>query len=157
MSEPNPNVSKLESAKTAFVKSTSLLAEVDSGYTPQEGLFTAAQQVAHVAQTVDWFIEGAFEREGGCSSDFESAERAVREVESLGKAREWLDRAFAKAVKVIATKTEEDLAVPFGDEIMGDLPKGALVGGIVDHTAHHRGALTVYARLLGKTPPMPYM
>lgn len=24
------------------------------------------------------------------------------------------------------------------------------------HTAHHRGALTVYARALGKTPAMPY-
>jgi uncharacterized damage-inducible protein DinB len=26
----------------------------------------------------------------------------------------------------------------------------------VEHTAHHRGALTVYSRLLGKVPPMPY-
>ncbi len=25
------------------------------------------------------------------------------------------------------------------------------------HTAHHRGALAVYARLLGKVPAMPYM
>ena len=25
------------------------------------------------------------------------------------------------------------------------------------HTAHHRGALTVYSRMLGKVPPMPYM
>ena len=26
----------------------------------------------------------------------------------------------------------------------------------VAHTAHHRGALTVYSRQLGKVPPMPY-
>ena len=40
---------------------------------------------------------------------------------------------------------------------MGGLPRSAIFGAITDHTAHHRGALTVYARLLGKTPPMPYM
>jgi uncharacterized damage-inducible protein DinB len=27
---------------------------------------------------------------------------------------------------------------------------------MVEHTAHHRGALTVYSRKLGKVPPMPY-
>ena len=39
---------------------------------------------------------------------------------------------------------------------MGGVPRAAILSGITDHTAHHRGALTVYARLLGKTPPMPY-
>jgi len=28
---------------------------------------------------------------------------------------------------------------------------------MVEHTAHHRGALTVYSRVLGKVPAMPYM
>jgi uncharacterized damage-inducible protein DinB len=40
---------------------------------------------------------------------------------------------------------------------MGGLPKKSIFGGITDHTAHHRGALTVYARLKGIVPPMPYM
>ena len=38
-----------------------------------------------------------------------------------------------------------------------EAPKGAAAQGLVDHTAHHRGALAVYARLVGKTPSMPYM
>ena len=33
----------------------------------------------------------------------------------------------------------------------------AIFSGITDHTAHHRGALTVYARVQGIVPPMPYM
>ena len=41
--------------------------------------------------------------------------------------------------------------------IMGGLPRLAVFGALTDHTAHHRGALSVYARLLGKVPPMPYM
>ena len=40
---------------------------------------------------------------------------------------------------------------------MGGQPVSDVFWGLVDHTAHHRGALTVYARLLGKVPPMPYM
>ena len=43
------------------------------------------------------------------------------------------------------------------DGIMGGAPRMAIVGGIIDHTAHHRGALSVYARLRGKAPAMPYM
>jgi len=41
--------------------------------------------------------------------------------------------------------------------VLGGAPRIAIVSGITDHTAHHRGALTVYARLSGKVPPMPYM
>jgi uncharacterized damage-inducible protein DinB len=40
---------------------------------------------------------------------------------------------------------------------MGGLPKHAIWTAVLDHTAHHRGALTVYSRLLGKVPAMPYM
>ena len=39
---------------------------------------------------------------------------------------------------------------------MGGQPIGDIVWSIVEHTAHHRGALTVYSRLLGKVPIMPY-
>jgi len=41
------------------------------------------------------------------------------------------------------------------DSVFG-APRAAVVSGIADHTAHHRGALSVYARLIGKEPPMPY-
>jgi uncharacterized damage-inducible protein DinB len=40
---------------------------------------------------------------------------------------------------------------------MGGVPRFAITNALTDHTAHHRGALTVYARLLGLVPPMPYM
>jgi uncharacterized damage-inducible protein DinB len=40
---------------------------------------------------------------------------------------------------------------------MGGLSRMAIFSAITDHTAHHRGALTVYARLNKLVPPMPYM
>jgi hypothetical protein len=39
---------------------------------------------------------------------------------------------------------------------MGGAPRASIIDGLTDHTAHHRGSLAVYARLRGKTPPMPY-
>ena len=45
---------------------------------------------------------------------------------------------------------------PITGEIMKGAPKMAVIGGITDHSAHHRGALSVYARLLDRIPMMPY-
>lgn len=79
-------------------------------------------------------------------------------MRSLSEARQRLERAFAAGRASIASHTREEweALLPPGP-IMGGMPRFAILGAIRDHTAHHRGALTVYARLLGKAPPMPYM
>jgi hypothetical protein len=40
------------------------LIDARSNVAPAEGMLTTAQQVAHVAHTIDWFFEGAFRAEG---------------------------------------------------------------------------------------------
>ncbi|MBL0157610.1 MAG: DinB family protein [Bryobacterales bacterium] len=140
-----------------FDRSTGPLTEGDSNYAPKEGLFTVAQVVAHVAQTVDWFIAGAFAAEG-FSMDFEGMDKQVRAVTSLDHARQWFARSIAKAKTAVEEKPESEWFAPLPPgPIMGGLPRAAVLGACTDHTAHHRGALTVYTRLLGKVPPMPYM
>jgi uncharacterized damage-inducible protein DinB len=120
-------------------------------------MMTAAQQVAHAAHTVDWFIEGAFRPEG-FSMDFEAHAKQVAAVTSLAAARQWFDRAIAAAKAKVGGSSDADLLVPLPPgPIMGGAPRIAIVSAISDHTAHHRGALTVYARLKGVVPPMPYM
>ena len=39
---------------------------------------------------------------------------------------------------------------------MRGVSRTAIVVPIVDHTGHHRRALTVYTRLLGRVPKMMY-
>jgi len=39
---------------------------------------------------------------------------------------------------------------------MGVQPASDIVWAMVEHTAHHRGALAVDSRQLGKVPVMPY-
>ena len=83
------SLAELNVALEFFNRSTGSLTEDDSTYTPVDGVFTTAQQVAHAAQTIDWFINGAFEPKG-FDMDFEAHERKVRGVTSLSDARIWL-------------------------------------------------------------------
>jgi uncharacterized damage-inducible protein DinB len=153
---PETLVAQLNAAKQYFDKSTACLDENDSGFAPSEEMFTVAQQVAHTAQTVDWFIEGAFGT--GFNMDFEGLDAKARKTTSLQAARDWLEKSFKTLTDLIASKTMEELTEPIPDgPIMAGLPRMTIVSGLVEHTSHHRGALSVYARLLGKVPAMPYM
>ena len=150
-------LTELNAAQEYFDRSTRSLTEADSAFTPAEGIFTAAQQVAHAAQTIDWFIEGAFRAEG-FTMNFEEHEQKVRAVASLSEARAWFAKAVSDAKRAVESASDEDWAAPLPEgPVMGGLPRAAIFDAITDHTAHHRGALTIYARLCGKTPPMPYM
>lgn len=150
-------LAELNAAQEYFDRSTRNLEESDSAFTPSEGVFTAAQQVAHAAQTIDWFMEGAFRPEG-FTMDFEDHERRVRAVGTLSEARTWFAKAVSNAKNIVESTDDAEWSKPLpAGPVMGGMPREAIFGAIVDHTAHHRGALTVYARLCGKTPPMPYM
>ncbi|WP_419942467.1 DinB family protein [Candidatus Palauibacter sp.] len=138
-----------------FKKTLETFDEDDSGFAPQPGLFTVAGHVAHAAGTVDWFVDGVFGE--GWDMDFEGHLQEAHATTSLADGMTWLDHAYERAIEVIGSASDDELNEPIGDpRIMAGQPRGAIVNGITDHTAHHRGALTVYARLLGKVPVMPY-
>ena len=157
-SKPQPYdfANQMLASKEFFERSTRVLDEADSEFRPKEGMMTVAQQVAHTAQTLDWFIEGASRREG-FDLDFEKHAKALAGVTSLAAARQMLETAYANAVHFIRSRGPEDLAQPLSPgPVMGGQPISDIVWSMIEHTAHHRGALTVYSRLLGKVPPMPY-
>jgi uncharacterized damage-inducible protein DinB len=147
---------QLLASKDFFERSTRVLDEADSGFRPREGMMTVAQQVAHTAHTLDWFIEGV-SRPEGFNLDFEKLAKVLDGVTSLAAARQMLETAFANSVQFLRSRSAQDLSQPLPPgPIMGGQPISDIVWAMVEHTAHHRGALTVYSRLLGKVPPMPY-
>jgi len=82
---------------------------------------------------------------------------ALESATSLAAARQSLETAYANAIGFLRSHSAEDLAGPLPPgPVMGGQPTSEIVWAMVEHTAHHRGALTVYSRLLGKVPPMPY-
>jgi len=157
MSLAEQALADLESAHEFFNRSTRNLTEAHSTFAPAEGTMTVAQQVAHVAQTFDWFVEGAFRPEG-FDQNWEEQAKILKGYTSLATARAWFERAIAAAKDRVASLSDAELLVPLPEgPIMGGAPRIAIFGALTDHTAHHRGALTVYARLNGVVPPMPYM
>ena len=148
---------QLAALKEYFDRSTRVLEEKDSNYAPVKGMLTAAQQMAHAAQTVQWFVDGAFAA-SSFDMDFERMDKEVHAVTSVAAARAWMDRACDKAKSAIESHSDSDWGAQLPpNPIMGEVPRFVIFFAITDHTAHHRGALTVYSRQLGYVPPMPYM
>jgi uncharacterized damage-inducible protein DinB len=152
----NAQVRLLKQSLQYFSRTCSVFKEEDARYAPMPGQFSVAQHVAHVAQTIDWFVEGAF-RPSGFDLDFAAHHAAVRRVESLPEAFTWLARSVDAATSDLGSRSEAELMAPMAaGPVMGGEPRVAIIGAIAEHMAHHRGALSVYARLLGYAPPMPY-
>ncbi len=154
--DQNPHVMQLRIMQEYFNNATNGLEEGDSGFAPKEGMLTVAQQVAHTAQTVDWFLDGAWSPDG-FDMDFEKVEKLIRSYTSLEEARRYFAEAMDRATEKFGNASEEELMAPIQDkEIMGGAPRIAAISALADHTAHHRGSLMVYMRLLGKQPGFPY-
>jgi uncharacterized damage-inducible protein DinB len=152
----NDLIEQLGSSWEFFVRSSGCFDEEHSGFSPKQGMYTVVGHIAHVAHTVDWFFEGAFGSEG-FDLDFEKQAAKDAACTSLTEARDWFDRSMQQALAVLESKSEDELLVPLPEgPVMGGAPRLVIVNAIVEHTAHHRGSLAVYARLLDLTPKMPY-
>jgi len=150
-------IAELDVSEQFFNNSSKMLAEGDSGFSPKEGMYSTAQQVKHIAGTIHWYLDGAFNPDG-FDMDFEKHEAILRDARSLEKSRGELKEAFDRARSMVRDMSEEDWMAPLPEgPVMGGLPRFGIIGAIVEHTAHHRGSLATYTRLLGKVPPMPYM
>jgi uncharacterized damage-inducible protein DinB len=145
----------MQGARKGFERTISCFREKDASFAAAPGLFSVAQHIAHAAQTIEWFLEGAF-RPQGMNMDFEGLETEVRLIEELEDALAWWNSAWDEALESVGNTAPEAWTEAIRGEIMGGEPRYAIIAGIVDHTAHHRGALSVYARLLELEPPMPY-
>ena len=110
MSLAQQALAELSAAHEFFSRSTRNLTEAHSSVMPAEGMMTAAQQLAHTAQTVEWFMEGAFRPEG-FDLDFEKHAKATEACTSLAAARDWFERAMAAAKQrgIIVTNTPDVL------------------------------------------------
>ncbi|MCP5062945.1 MAG: DinB family protein [Ignavibacteriae bacterium] len=148
-------IKELEIQKTFLLNTINCLSEEDSGYKPNDKLYTVAQHIGHATETIDWFMEGAFGK--GFDMNFDNYEEKMKaKYNSFDASVKLLNEATTRGIETIKNASDAELMAPITAEIMTGAPKMSVVGAIVDHTAHHRGALSVYARLLGKKPQMPY-
>lgn len=150
-------IEQLRSVRQFFLNTISCFTEEDSAYTPkEEEMYTVAQVIGHTAHTVEWFIDGAFGSDG-FDLNFENYAERMKQHTSLEKSVQYFEQTIEQAIQTIDKASDEELLTLLSEgPVMAGAPKMAVVGALADHTAHHRGALGVYARLLGKVPKMPY-
>lgn len=150
-------LSTLKEIKFFFENTTRCLTEENSQFAPVDGMFTTAQQIAHVAQVVDWFMTGMFDPKG-FDMNFEEHTKEIQKTTSVQTALDSFKEAIARAITLIDSKSELELQEILPENpILGKVSRANCISALADHTAHHRGALSVYARLCGKTPAMPYV
>ncbi|MDD2943524.1 MAG: DinB family protein [bacterium] len=150
-------LNQIDSIEEFFNRSSRCLTEADSNFAPKDGMMTVAQQVAHSAQCIEWFTN-ALTNPQGFDLDFEGHWKEVKACTSLEEARKWFSKAIVAAKTTVSAMTEAEIMSPLPQgPVMGGAPKIVVIGAMSEHTAHHRGALTVYSRLLGHVPKMPYM
>jgi uncharacterized damage-inducible protein DinB len=129
--------------------------EADSLFRAAPTTYSVAAHVRHAARAIDWFREGALHDRW--AMDFEEQIAEAHAAGSLEEAKADLALAFSRLREALVTAGPERLAERLPDNpILPGKPRFQVVSAVVDHTAHHRGALAVCARLLGKEPLMPY-
>lgn len=115
-------VRELENTQKFFLTTLSCFEAEDGGFAPDPAMYTVASHVAHVAETVDWFVAGAFG--SGWDMEFEAAIARARAVTSLSEARTQLRDAFTRARDVVGSASDEALAAPIpNDVIMHGAPR----------------------------------
>lgn len=149
-------VAQLQAVRDQFESSAGTLEESMAGFRPRDGMMTVAEHVAHAAQVIDWLIEGAF-AQTGFDLDFEAQIARVMAVPSLAAARNWFDRSLIQAIRAFENRSDAELMTLLPDgPVLGGLPRLVVAVAISEHTSHHRGALSVYARMNDIVPQSPY-
>jgi len=142
---------QLLASQDFFDRSTRVLDEADSGFRPREGMMTG--RAAGRAHSPDSrLVHRGITRPGGFDLDFEKHASTLAAVTSLAAARQMLESAYANSANSCARAARR-----ISHNRSRPAPSWAANHqrhrmGMVEHTAHHRGALTVYSRLLGKVP-----
>jgi hypothetical protein len=145
----------LHESRQCFLRGISPITEADSSFKLTDDGRTAAQQIAHAAQIVDFCVEGAVG--SGFDYDYVAREEALGDVTSVTAAIASVNRAFDDAIDRFE---RAPIAV-----LLGPLPEGGMlssemaisaVGAILDGVAEQRGVLAAYIEALGRTPGFPY-
>lgn len=176
--DPSPlelAVIQIQKQKEWFNRVISCFSEEDAAFRPREGMLSVAGQINHVTNGLEIFLAGVIlefdrlksrtwssRRRGAVwpSWDMEWSKNSnsdpVQTDESLAGAVQAFNETIDMVAEVFAGLSEQELIKPLAPNPMRVLTPQRIVNGICDHSAHHRGALSQYARLLGKDPKLPY-
>lgn len=143
-------------------------------FTPSKDSFSVVGQIVHISGAIEYFIAGLFGPFEGMTpmssmtrgftslewtpvADLDPVEHM--DVESIDEALSMFDFTIRIAKNHFSDIDRKHLRAPIGEN-GSSYPSWFTLRDyfciMIDHTAHHRGALAQYARLLGYEPKIPY-
>lgn len=184
-SNNNPFVQKIRDHQEYFHRVVECFTEEDSDFRPAKDTLSVAGQVLHVALSIEYFLSGMFgpydgfgpmarfdrgftdmnwaplasEKDLGMVLDVEDWPIAAEASNSFTKALELFDQIMDTAAEIFGSKTIEQLQterLPENPVIPTNFTYPDILELMIDHIAHHRGALVVYGHILGRDPKIPY-
>ena len=155
MSEMTPACFLLDFNTNALrtVRLVRTFTDSDLDLRPGEGSMTTAEQINHICACHN-FIRGVLE-EGNPTTELFHKKYDVSNVNAaIASLGESIGQVQSAVGRVAQSMWEEKIS-PFGLDWL--MPRGKLVYLMIEHEVHHRGQLTVYARVAGHTPVNLYL
>lgn len=119
---------------------------------PGNGSLTTAEQVNQIVSS-DNFLKVLAEGEPLSQAAFKRSFE-IRTVSDAIAALRKMVVEVTTALELCPQETWDEVVEPFGPGFK--MSRGQLAYMMLDHESHHRGQLTVYARVAGKVPPLLY-
>ena len=165
-----------------FLRTLSAFNDEDSSFRPQQNMLSVKDQVLHTVGAIELFVSAYLStidstskithtsfRPGEAWSGSSTAVTDMRWTQNADKKhydeqvdmkeiKEIFSKTMAYASDVFSIPSEAELQQPIGENsLVPDFFRAEdIIEIMLDHTAHHRGALAQYARLLGHSPKIPY-
>ncbi|MGB9691334.1 MAG: DinB family protein [Candidatus Sumerlaeaceae bacterium] len=124
----------------------------DLAVKPAEGSMTMAELLAHIIASRN-FLRGVFAEEAPTTELF----KIPLAIESAAALRRELARSWRAVLDALDGAEDVWLAQtisPFGPD--WEMSRLEMADLMLEHEIHHRGQLSVYVRVAGKTPPELY-
>ena len=143
------------------LKLISSFTDADLDFRPKEGMRTVRDLIAHMFGFEKELAEGVHagklsqEAENKAIPESEAGKAAAAQLTSIAQCTQFAKDAHKRADEVAAGLADEDLAKPVVAPF-GTFSAAQMLGFAYDEHWHHRGQLYIYARLLGRNPPMLY-
>jgi uncharacterized damage-inducible protein DinB len=149
---PEEFVQDFESSAYKTARLIRVFDDADMSLRPGAGSMSTAEQINQIVSSNN-FLKVLAEGEPPGTSAFKRSFEIRSVNDAIGAIRQMVNEVTT-ALELCPQETWDEVVEPFGPGYK--MTRGQLAYMMLDHESHHRGQLTVYARVAGKVPPLIY-
>ncbi len=138
-------VAKWENSRTFTLETVDKMPDDLLDYKPHESAMSFKEQLTHIGAGMANISKGFL---NGAEMDFDASATPQNKEEI----KTFLENCYDYGKATISSLSEDQMSEVI-DSFAGKVTRRQMVGLVVDHTTHHRGAAIAYLRANGIEPP----